>query len=185
MGALMAGDFGGATSEYEKFLATYKTHPMSWFSYAVCLARTRKPDEAVTALAHGVEAGWNDVTKTETEAAFGILRGRLDFQRVLDDMRERVGKIGLARGFSSRFAWTSDGEPDSHAALDSLDRYRLSVMLGYVGVRGNTVPEVISCLRTAARSDGTHPKGTVYLCCDCYATRLRGFASASLALERR
>jgi len=34
--------------------------------------------------------------------------------------------------------------------------------LGYTGPRGNTKAEVISCLETGARSDATHPTGTVY-----------------------
>jgi hypothetical protein len=55
-------------------------------------------------------------------------------------------------------------------------------MLGYTGVRGNSVPEVLSYLRSAAQSDGTHPKGTVYLC-NNVDMRTRPRDSSFLALQ--
>jgi uncharacterized protein (TIGR03790 family) len=37
-----------------------------------------------------------------------------------------------------------------------------SMMLGYIGPRGNTKAEILNCLKTGLWSDGTQPKGTVY-----------------------
>jgi len=37
-----------------------------------------------------------------------------------------------------------------------------NMTLGYTGPRGNTKAEVLFCLSTGLRSDGTHPDGTVY-----------------------
>ena len=58
-----------------------------------------------------------------------------------------------------------------------------------LGIRAANPPRCLFCQKSLLRSthhwEAESDKGTVYLCCDCYATRLRGFASASLALERR
>ena len=37
-----------------------------------------------------------------------------------------------------------------------------SMALGYMGEKGNTQDEILSCLRRGVASDGTHPSGTVY-----------------------
>jgi uncharacterized protein (TIGR03790 family) len=37
-----------------------------------------------------------------------------------------------------------------------------SMMLGYIGQRGNSKAEVLNCLKTGIWSDGTKPKGTIY-----------------------
>jgi autotransporter-associated beta strand protein len=41
-------------------------------------------------------------------------------------------------------------------------QYYMAGAIGYTGTNGNTVAQVISSLRSAAASDGTHPSGTVY-----------------------
>ena len=42
-------------------------------------------------------------------------------------------------------------------------RYLLSTMLGVTAGRGNSVDEVLECLRRAEKADGSEPKGTVYI----------------------
>ena len=37
-------------------------------------------------------------------------------------------------------------------------------MLGVTSGRGNSLDEVLNCLRRSATADGTHPKGTIYYC---------------------
>lgn len=61
-----------------------------------------------------------------------------------------------SRGFRAKQAW-------GDAAGGGTDRYVLSVMLGYAGRSGNSLPEIVGYLRRAATSDGTQPVGTVYL----------------------
>lgn len=70
--------------------------------------------------------------------------------------------LGLedARGFRSRYRW---GRGPGGQGMGESDRYRLAVMLGYTGLRGNSVPEIERYLARAAASDGTQPAGTVYL----------------------
>ena len=41
-------------------------------------------------------------------------------------------------------------------------RYLLSVMLGVTAGRGNTLDEVLACLKHSAAADGTQPRGTIY-----------------------
>lgn len=72
------------------------------------------------------------------------------------------GGAGFAAsgGFRSRHAWK---QGNAQAAGSLYDRYYLSVMLGYSGVRGNSLPEILNYLGRAAGADGTRPDGTVYL----------------------
>ena len=64
------------------------------------------------------------------------------------------------RAFRSHYAW-KNGRPLPAGSV--LDRYYLSVLLGYTGVRGNSLPEILDYLGRAAGADGTWPDGTVYL----------------------
>lgn len=65
-----------------------------------------------------------------------------------------------SRGFRSRHAWRHGQPRPDHS---SYDRYYLSVLLGYTGERGNSLPEIRDYLGRAAAADGTQPEGTVYL----------------------
>ncbi len=69
-------------------------------------------------------------------------------------------RLEPARGFRSRYRW---GRGPGVDGMDESDRYRLAVLLGYTGLRGNSVPEIEAYLARAVASDGTQPSGTVYL----------------------
>lgn len=60
------------------------------------------------------------------------------------------------RGFRGRYQW-------GDATGGNSERYVLSVMLGYTGSGGNSLPEIVDYLSRAAASDGSQPAGTVYL----------------------
>lgn len=64
------------------------------------------------------------------------------------------------RGFRAQYRWAS---VPGHQPAASDGRYYLSVMLGYTGLRGNSLPEITHYLRRATSSDGTRPDGTVYM----------------------
>lgn len=64
------------------------------------------------------------------------------------------------RGFRSRYLW---GRGPGAEGMGEMDHYRLALMLGYTGIRGNSVPEIEAYLRRSAANDGTQPAGTVYL----------------------
>ena len=61
-------------------------------------------------------------------------------------------------GFRSWYGWGTRGELLEAGGT----RYLLATMLGVTRGRGNTAAEVIAMLESAARADGTRPRGTVY-----------------------
>jgi hypothetical protein len=90
----------------------------------------------------------------------------------------------FTRGFSSQTAWDKNGQP---VVGPGGRHYMLSTMLGYTSGRGNSVSEVIACLRRSAAADGTCPKGTIYFANNDgirATTRTPGFAAAIAALEK-
>jgi hypothetical protein len=80
------------------------------------------------------------------------------------DGRRAKKALRPARAFRSCHVWDRYSQPEAvEVGADSPDRYYLSTMLGFTGVQGNTVAEIERYLDVGAKSDGTHPKGTVYL----------------------
>ncbi|MEE8106027.1 MAG: hypothetical protein V3T86_10880 [Planctomycetota bacterium] len=186
MGAMMAGDAAAAGEAYAAFLEHYPSHPMSWFNYAVCLARTGEGDAAIVALGKGIDVGWNDIKKTEADRSLEPLLHRRRMQRLLDKMRDRQGKVQNAHGFRSRYRWIGKEIPTLKNSKGSPDRYFLSVMLGHTGVRGNSVPEILAGLRRSVAADGTEPEGRVYFALNNDVrtrARERGYVPAAKGLE--
>ncbi len=68
-----------------------------------------------------------------------------------------------AHGFRSRYVWSKELTPKTDADDDAKTRYLLAVMLAATGIQGNTTPEVLACLDRGAASDGTQPKGRIYM----------------------
>ncbi len=77
-----------------------------------------------------------------------------DYFRPLD--ADGVPKTTL--GFRSWYGWSPAGDLMEMGG----NRYLLAAMLGVTAGRGNTVPEIIRSLKTAAAADGTRPQGTIY-----------------------
>ncbi len=78
-----------------------------------------------------------------------------------NDYFRPLGRDGVPEttvGFRGWYGWGPNGELLEAGGT----RYLLSVMLGVTAGRGNTPREVAAYLRSAARADGTKPKGTVY-----------------------
>jgi len=95
-----------------------------------------------------------------------------------------------SQGFRHRYGWThGEAEPDRKPEdPETTNRYYLSTMLGFTGMQGNTVPEVLTCLDRAAACDGTQPKGTVYLMVNKNVratTRMNQFDDVVAALKKR
>jgi hypothetical protein len=67
---------------------------------------------------------------------------------------------GPTMGFQSVKLWDKQGMVDHTGQGDT---YMLSTMLGWTSGRGNSVNEVLDCLRRSVAADDTFPKGTVYL----------------------
>jgi tetratricopeptide (TPR) repeat protein len=160
--ALQAGDHAAAAEAYRRLLATWPDHVESLYNLACCLARLGKADDALAELAKAVESGWANATLTEGDPDLASLRERPELAALLQRMRARKVRWQPTVAFRSRDAWTGEDAPATYAP-ESLDRYWLCVMLAYTGPRGTTAEEAVAYLGTAAASDGTQPKGTVYL----------------------
>lgn len=161
-GALQRKDYATAAGLLSKFLETFQENVPSWYNYACCLARLGKPDEAVKALREAQQRGWRDADQTERDEDLAPLLAREDFREVVQAMRAGGEGMPQSRAFSASVSWGPDGEPE--VSGESLDRYFLSVMLAYTGERGNSLPEALAYLRSAASSDGANPGGTFYFC---------------------
>ena len=163
-----------------------KVHPEATevhYNIACCLARMDRPDDAVAALGKAVAAGWFNASHTLADEDLESLRGRDDFKRLLENMKQPLFDIQPAVAFKSTCAWSRAGmlaEPFLGR------RYLLSTVLGVTSGRGNSVREALECLRRSAAADGTAPKGTVYFMRNGdirSKTREWAFASAAARLN--
>jgi hypothetical protein len=86
------------------------------------------------------------------------------------------------RGFRGWYGWGPTGELMEAGG----SRYLLSAMLGVTAGRGNSVPEIVRYLSTAATADGTRPAGTIYFVSNSdvrSTTRSGGFQAAVKAIQ--
>jgi len=123
------------------------------------LTRTVEEGWANQAIAAAARNGWVEYTDMGQDEDFASLRGREDFQRLLDQVAAYRVHMPPARAFDAAAGWTVDGR---RCAPYQGARYLLSTMLGYTGGRGNSYGEVVDHLRRSAAADGTRPEGTVY-----------------------
>jgi len=86
-------------------------------------------------------------------------------------------------GFRGWYGWGPHGELMEAGGT----RYLLSAVLGVTDGRGNTAPEIIRYLRSAAAADGTRPGGTIYFATNAdvrTTTRSPSFPAVVAALEK-
>ncbi|MFQ5845057.1 MAG: tetratricopeptide repeat protein, partial [Planctomycetota bacterium] len=175
--AVKAGNLRRAAQLYGRFCESFPEHAEAHYNRACCLARLNRNEDALAALRAAVEAGWSDSGHTERDADLAGLRSLPEFRGIVESMGKRAAEAPPALGFAAA----------RKEAGGALDRTYLAVMLGYTGVRGNSVPEILTYLRAAAMSDGTRPEGTVYICKNGdirSRTREPFFASTVAALQR-
>ena len=134
-----------------------RNDPSLYYNLACCQALAGRPDEAMATLIRGVSIGWRNAGQTTSDPDLESLRQRADFKELIEEMKSRRVEIQPTRGFRAAYAWDSRGEPAADGS-----RYMLSTMLGVSSGRGNSVAEVLACLRRAAGADGSSPAGTVY-----------------------
>ncbi len=70
----------------------------------------------------------------------------------------RYFRVNQARAFSSGVSYLGGSPSGSPSAR----RYLLGAMLGYTGIRGNTIDELIDMIDRSVGVDGTFPPGTFY-----------------------
>lgn len=161
-GALRRKKYDEAIGIYRKLLASHPQSAQNWHDLARSLAAAGRKTEAMTALSNAVDSGWINSLETRNDAYLKALGGKPAFTEVIRRMDTAFQPILLPRGFRNHYVW-SDAGLQSWDEEDFKDQYYLSTLLAYTGVRGNSFPEVMNYLRTAAASDGTQPDGTVYL----------------------
>ncbi len=147
----------------ETLTDTYRWSAPAWYDLAVSQAALERDDEALRSLDRAVEAGWRHSLTTRSERRFRRLRESPRFQALIERMQQQHTVLQPAHGFRGHYVWHGGFRPRRNGPRDSLNRYFLSVMLGYTGFQGNSVQEVLDYLARAAESDGSHPDGTVYL----------------------
>ncbi len=169
--ALRARKWPEARAAFEKLLAARPHLPDAWYNYACVLSLLGEADAALRALDRASKEGFTNASWAARDPDLAPLRSRPEFRKILESMGRRArGRRGSgirllpAHGFRSAYLWTGGGDPETDGPPDALDRYVLSLHLAWTGFKGNSVPEVLRYLRAAARSDGTHPEGTVYIC---------------------
>jgi tetratricopeptide (TPR) repeat protein len=188
MKALKAENYEGAVEILRSAVAGYQWNAAAWYDLARGLAALGREDETLEALSKAVDMGWAHSLQVRSDSHLKRMSGDEKYDALVERMRTMMGTFETARGFRSRYAWTRADEPIRPARGGSLDRYYLSVFLAHTGVRGNSVPEVLSYLRAAVSSDGSIPGGTVYLMENAdvrSSARESYFRSTAAALKER
>jgi hypothetical protein len=147
--ALQKRDHAAARDAYLELLRTGPDLMDAWYNLACCYARLGQADDALKALANAVTHGWTDSAHTLNDPDLESLRRKPEFDALLTRMEREVGNRGK--------------DLDSKGFRAAQDGTLMSVMLGFTGEWGNSLPEVLACLERGAASDGTNPNGTVYL----------------------
>jgi len=137
--------YAEACRHYEALLKTFENNNV-YYNYACCLARDRRPDDAMKALTKARDLGWRNARHTAQDKDLASLRRRPDFVALVKSM-------GAGRLFE-----LLEPQPFGH------DGAYLATHLAYTGFRGNSLPEVLGYLRAARGVDGKKPDGTVYFC---------------------
>lgn len=138
------------------------SHPHSselLYNLACSLAVIDRNDDALETLSAAIAAGWFDYRHAARDPDLASLHDTPAFKTLLNAMKQVRLDVLPARGFQSHAGWLPNGEPSSQPEAS---RYLLSTVLGITSGRGNTVEDVIACLRRSAAADGTRPKGTIY-----------------------
>lgn len=157
--------------------------PEGLYNLACCLARLDRPEEAVALLRRAWEAGFINSILMETDEDLRSLQEREDMRALLAAMRQQVFDVQPTMGFRERQGWDLAGNPVDSGGV----HYMLSTVLGVTSGRGNSVQEVLQCLRRSAGADGTRPPGTIYFMVNQdirSRTRQWGFAAAVEHLQR-
>lgn len=182
-------DYKSAVESLQSVVKSYPWSANAWFHLARGLAALGQSDDAMHALSKAVDMGWPNSLLVRNDRLLKPLSDSPGFPRLIRRMQLKTGPFQAAHGFRNQYVWTGRAAPVIQGGgADSADRYYLSTLLAYTGLRGNSVPEVLNYLRSAVASDGTFPDGTVYLMENSdirSQTREASFHATAAALTRR
>ncbi len=146
------------------------------YNTACVLSRLERPEEAVSMLRRAVAAGFLDFNRIAGDDDLAELRERDDFIALLAEVKQTDLDVQPTVGFRHAIGWGEQGEPTENG-----EHYLLSTVLGWTSGRGNSVGEVVECMRRSAAADGTRPSGSIYYMVNGNIrsrTRQWGFGSA-------
>lgn len=162
--ALKDKDYKNTVESLRSAVRDYPWDADVWYQLARGLAALGQSDDAMAALSKAADMGWPHSLTARNDELLKPLRKYPGFSNLIHRMQLKTGPFQPAHGFRNQYIWTGGDAPVVQpAATDSPDRYYLSTLLAYTGLRGNSVPEALNQLRTAVSSDGSFPDGTVYL----------------------
>ncbi len=148
---------------YPTFLSLsekYPKLPMLALGLAKAQVGLHKWDPAIANLRRLEGLGFRNSLLLRNSNHLKDLHKTKEFRQIIQSMDTPSSRFELPHGFHSRYHWARRSLALSY---NSADRYYLSSMLGYTGQRGNSLEEIEHYLQRSAFSDGTRPKGTVYL----------------------
>lgn len=161
--ALQKTNFLEAQQAFLKYLDSRPFHAAAWYKLALAYIQQNNVEAALGALQKANDKGYVYVLQIERDKAWDAIRNRTEFIGIIDQMRNNDAGFLPSLGFKHQnYTWNSLFTPYAGMRHNHLDRYYLSTMLAYTGRRGNNLEEIIGYLRSAATSDGTNPRGTVY-----------------------
>ena len=153
-----AKKFAEAVAAIAPLLVEPRNDAAVYYNFACCQALAGDADGAFASLKRAVEIGWRNHGQMTSDPDLASLAERADLKELVASMKARKVEVQETRGFRGEYAWGVDGAPAAQGS-----RYLLSTMLGVTAGRGNSVREVLECLRRAEQADATEPKGTVYI----------------------
>jgi tetratricopeptide (TPR) repeat protein len=182
-------DYKSAVESLQSVVKSYPWSANAWFHLARGLAALGQSDDALHALSKAVDMGWPNSLLVRNDKLLKPLSNYPGFSRLIHQMQLKTGPFQAAHGFRNQYVWTGRAAPVIQTGgTNSPDRYYLSTLLAYTGLRGNSMPEVLNYLRSAVASDGAVPDGTVYLMENSDVrsqTREASFYATAAALTRR
>ncbi|MCA9178309.1 MAG: tetratricopeptide repeat protein [Planctomycetales bacterium] len=162
-----------ARKAFEQAVAASPLHPHLRYNLACCLARLGKPEAALAQLTIAVDNGWSRREWMQQDEDLTAVRDHREFRRLLE---RTPSELSCPPSIAFRHAQRWDGRGERAVDLPPWEtaqsfaaergsvgaQYYLSTMLGVASGRGNSVEEVLECLRRATAADGTAPGGTIY-----------------------
>ncbi len=160
-------NFAAALKSFQELVQTYREDGGVWYDMACVQSLLGLKSQALDSLERAVGAGWSHSFHTTNDPDLAGLRSESRFAQLVGKMKQREPRRYPSHGFRTGAVWGQSETPQRASVWDAsrLDDggYYLSTLLGYTGVRGNSVPEILSVLETSSELDGTRPGGTVYL----------------------
>ena len=158
--ALRKKDFQAAHESLLLLSAKYPGRASILLTLAEVQSRLKMQEKAISSLNKMEALGFDNSLMLRNNKHLKYLHDDPEFVQIIQRIDTPSSRFEKPHGFRSRYHWNRYSLTLSDNAAD---RYYLSAMLAYTGQRGNSLPEIKYYLERSAASDGSHPKGTVYL----------------------